>query len=112
MEGNIMADGKSIHTALMLASLLTTAATAVAADVNNDNKPDYLVTVRGHLAVYDNSGEKLWLKKTDIAVGGQSESQGRRKTLAKENGHRRRRPEREPGSARPSRPGNRRRRRR
>ena len=48
----------------------------IAADVNNDNKPDYLVTVRGHLAVYDNSGEKLWLKKTNIAVGGQSESQG------------------------------------
>ncbi|MBN1804223.1 MAG: VCBS repeat-containing protein [Sedimentisphaerales bacterium] len=48
----------------------------LAADVNNDNKPDYLVTVQGHLAVYGNSGEKLWLKKTDIAVGGQSESQG------------------------------------
>jgi hypothetical protein len=48
----------------------------IAADVNNDNKPDYLVTVRGRLAVYDNSGEKLWIHKTDIAVGGQSESQG------------------------------------
>ena len=95
-----MAERKSILTALMLASLLTTAAGAaepalqvikleippldvedsaggiIAADVNNDNKPDYLVTVRGHLAVYGNSGEKLWLKKTDIAVGGQSESQG------------------------------------
>ena len=48
----------------------------IAADVNNDKRPDYLVTVRGHLAVYDNSGKKLWIKKTDIAVGGQSESQG------------------------------------
>jgi hypothetical protein len=48
----------------------------IAADVNNDKKPDYLVTVRGHLAVYDNGGEKLWLKKTDIVVGGQSESEG------------------------------------
>lgn len=48
----------------------------IAADVNNDNKPDYLVTVQGHLAVYDNSGEKLWTKKTDVAVGGQSESEG------------------------------------
>lgn len=48
----------------------------VAADINNDGKPDYLVTVGGHLAAYDNSGKKLWIKKTDIAVGGQSESQG------------------------------------
>ena len=48
----------------------------IAADVNNDKKPDYLVTVRGHLAVYDNSGRKLWIKKTDIVVGSQSESQG------------------------------------
>ena len=48
----------------------------ITADVNNDKRPDYLVTVRGHLAVYDNSGEKLWLKKTDIVVGGQSESEG------------------------------------
>jgi len=37
---------------------------------------DYLVTVPGHLAVYANDGKKLWIKKTDIAVGGQSESQG------------------------------------
>lgn len=48
----------------------------IAADVNNDKKPDYLVTVRGHLAVYDNSGKKLWIKKTDIVVGGSSENQG------------------------------------
>ena len=26
------------------------------ADVNNDLRPDYLVTVPGHLAVYDNDG--------------------------------------------------------
>ena len=95
-----MAERKSILTALTIVSFFITAAYAanpspqvirleipapdvedsaggiIAADVNNDNKPDYLVTVRGHLAVYDNSGEKLWLKKTDIVVGGQSESEG------------------------------------
>src|SRR4030042_2040281 len=95
-----MAERKSILTALTMVSFFITAADAanpapqvirleipapdvedsaggiIAADVNNDNKPDYLVTVRGHLAVYDNSGEKLWLKKTDIVVGGQSESEG------------------------------------
>ncbi len=48
----------------------------ITADVNNDGKMDYLVTVPGHLAVYDNSGRKLWIKRTDIGVGGQSESQG------------------------------------
>jgi hypothetical protein len=48
----------------------------IVADVNDDNAMDFLVTVPGHLAVFDNSGQKLWLKKTDIGVGGQSESQG------------------------------------
>jgi len=48
----------------------------IAADVTGDEKPDYLVTCTGHLAVYDNSGRKLWIEKTDIVVGGQSESQG------------------------------------
>jgi len=46
------------------------------ADVNKDQRPDYLVTVPGHLAVYDNGGEKLWIAETDLGVGGQSESQG------------------------------------
>lgn len=48
----------------------------IVADVNDDGAMDFLVTVPGHLAVYDNSGKKLWIKKTDIGVGGQSESQG------------------------------------
>lgn len=46
------------------------------ADVNNDNVMDYLVTVPGHLAVYGGDGRKLWIRKLDIGVGGQSESQG------------------------------------
>ncbi|MHC4718434.1 MAG: FG-GAP-like repeat-containing protein [Planctomycetota bacterium] len=48
----------------------------IVADVNGDGKMDYLVTVPGHLAVYGNDGRKLWIARTDIAVGGQSESQG------------------------------------
>jgi len=48
----------------------------IVADVNDDGKQDFLVTVPGHLAVYDNSGKKRWIEKTDIAVAGQSESQG------------------------------------
>ena len=46
------------------------------ADVNDDGKPDFIITVPGHLAVYDNDGRKLWIRKLDIVVGGQSESQG------------------------------------
>lgn len=48
----------------------------IVADINNDRKMDYIVTVPGHLAVYDNSGKKLWIKKTNIVVGGSSESEG------------------------------------
>lgn len=48
----------------------------ITADINNDGKMDYLVTVPGHLAGYENNGNKLWIKKTDIVVGGSSESQG------------------------------------
>lgn len=48
----------------------------IAADVDNDGKMDYLVTVPGHLAAYGNDGGKLWVLKTDIVVGGSSESEG------------------------------------
>jgi hypothetical protein len=58
------------------ADLNDSAGGIIVADTNNDGKMDYLVTVRGHLAVYNNSGEKLWIKKTDINVGGSSENEG------------------------------------
>ena len=48
----------------------------IAADVDNDGRMDLLVTVPGHLAVYASDGRKIWIKQTDICVGGQSESQG------------------------------------
>jgi hypothetical protein len=48
----------------------------ITADVDNDGKMDYLVTVPGHLAAYGNDGGKLWVLKTDIVVGGSSESEG------------------------------------
>jgi hypothetical protein len=46
------------------------------ADVNNDGKMDFLVTVPGQIVVFANGGAELWRKSTDIVVGGQSESQG------------------------------------
>ena len=48
----------------------------IVADVDDDGAMDFLVTVPGHLAVSGNDGTKLWVKETDIVVGGQSESQG------------------------------------
>lgn len=48
----------------------------IVADVDNDGAMDYLVTVPGHLAVYANNGRRLWVNRTDLVVGGQSESQG------------------------------------
>ena len=48
----------------------------IVADVDSDGEPDFLVTVPGNLAVYANNGRKLWVKATDLVVGGQSESQG------------------------------------
>jgi len=48
----------------------------IVADVDNDGRMDYLVTVPGHLAVYGSDGRKLWIRKLDIGVGGQSESKG------------------------------------
>ena len=51
------------------ADLNDSAGGIIVTDTNNDGRMDYLVTVRGHLAVYNNSGEKLWIKKADISVG-------------------------------------------
>jgi len=48
----------------------------IVADVNNDGKPDYLVTVPGHLAVYSNNGQKLWVARKNIIIGSSSESHG------------------------------------
>ncbi len=48
----------------------------IVADVNDDGRVDYLVTVPGHIAAYGNDGRKLWILKTDVVVGGSSESQG------------------------------------
>jgi len=48
----------------------------VVADVDDDGRMDFLVTVPGHLAVYGGDGRKRWIAKIDIAAGGQSESKG------------------------------------
>jgi len=89
---------RSIYRAAILASLCCTIAQAypdnpfvirldipapqdsaggiIVADVNNDGRMDYLVTVPGHVAAYANDGTKLWVLETDVAVGGSSEREG------------------------------------
>ena len=46
------------------------------ADVDNDGRMDYLVTVPGPVAAYANDGTKLWVLKTDVVVGSSSENEG------------------------------------
>lgn len=46
------------------------------ADLNQDERPDFLATVPGHLAVYDNSGTELWIERADIVVSSKSEANG------------------------------------
>ncbi|MBP8127977.1 MAG: hypothetical protein KA184_00235 [Candidatus Hydrogenedentes bacterium] len=48
----------------------------VAADADNDGLPDYLVTVRGHVACYAHDGRRLWAHDVDVRVGGSSEREG------------------------------------
>ena len=48
----------------------------VSADVNGDGLMDFLVTVPDHIAAYDHFGGKLWIKKVDVRISGQSERQG------------------------------------
>ena len=48
----------------------------IVADLNQDQRPDYLVTVPGHLAVYDNGGRELWVERADIVVSSKSEANG------------------------------------
>lgn len=44
----------------------------IVTDLNNDGLVDYLITVPGHIAAYSNNGRKLWIKKTDVRIGGSS----------------------------------------
>lgn len=54
----------------------TSAGGIVVADLDNDGRMDYLVTVPGHVAAYSNDGAKLWVKKCDVNVTSKSENNG------------------------------------
>ncbi|MGC8783240.1 MAG: hypothetical protein ACP5RN_02475 [Armatimonadota bacterium] len=45
------------------------AGSLIVADLNNDGRMDYLVTVPGHVAAYAWDGRKLWGLKTDGLAG-------------------------------------------
>jgi len=68
--------GKSLVIDLDIPAPEDSAGGLTAADVNDDGRPDFLVTVPGHVAVYDNGGARLWVKRAPIVVGSSSESHG------------------------------------
>jgi hypothetical protein len=52
------------------------AGSLIAADLTNNGRMDYLVTVPGHIAAHANDGRELWVRKIDVRVGGSSERYG------------------------------------
>jgi hypothetical protein len=48
----------------------------IVADLDMDGRMDYLVTVRGHVAAYRWDGQKFWVLKVDLRVGGAAEREG------------------------------------
>lgn len=48
----------------------------IVADLNDDRLMDYVVTVPGHIAAFENSGRKLWVVETDIRLSMDSEKWG------------------------------------
>lgn len=72
----VRAETPSLTVNLEIPAPQDTSGGVMVADVDNDRLPDFLVTVPGHLAVYDNSGGKLWVEQADIVVSGRSEANG------------------------------------
>ncbi len=48
----------------------------IVADLNDDGLMDYVVTVPGHIAAYDNGGRKLWIVRADVRLSMDSEKWG------------------------------------
>jgi len=48
----------------------------IATDLTGDGRPDFVVTVRGHVAAVANGGALLWHHETPVQVGGSSERYG------------------------------------
>lgn len=48
----------------------------VTADLDDDGRPDFIVTVPGHVAAYANDGSRLWVLETDIRLAAKSERNG------------------------------------
>ena len=48
----------------------------IAADVNDDGAYDLLVSAPGYVGAYATDGRRLWSRRIDVRVGGESESQG------------------------------------
>jgi len=74
--GLVRPEVPSLTVKLELPAPADTAGGLMVADVNQDRLPDFLVTVPGHLAVYDNGGSQLWIERADIVVSSKSEVNG------------------------------------
>ena len=74
--GLVRPETPSLTVKLDIPAPLDSAGGLIAADLNQDGRPDYLVTVPGHLAVYDNNGSELWIERADIVVSSKSETNG------------------------------------
>jgi len=68
--------GKPFVVELDIPAPVDSAGGIIVADIDNDDRMDFLVTVPGHVAAYGNNGRKRWVKKAPIGVGGQSETYG------------------------------------
>lgn len=48
----------------------------IVADVNQDNQRDFIVTKPGIIAVYDNTGQQLWVKSINLQLTPKAEAEG------------------------------------
>jgi hypothetical protein len=62
--------------ALEVSAPKDSAGSLIAADVNDDGAYDLLVTAPEYVGAYTTDGNRLWSRRIDVRVGGQSESQG------------------------------------
>jgi hypothetical protein len=48
----------------------------ITVDLDGDDRPDFLVSVPGHIAAYSTDGKKLWVLETNVRLAAKSEKNG------------------------------------
>jgi len=54
----------------------SSAGSMIAADTNDDGRPELLVTAPGYVGAYAADGGRLWSRRVEVRVGGSSEAEG------------------------------------